>query len=348
MSASGRRAVVFAYHTVGVRCLSVLLAGGVEIALVVTHQDDPLEEVWFESVEALARRHAIAVITPADPNTPEVLAQIAACAPDFLFSFYYRRMLGPALLALAPRGALNMHGSLLPRYRGRAPVNWAVIRGERETGASLHYMTAKPDQGDVVARQRVPILPDDTAIEVFQKVSWAAELVLEQQLPALLDGCAPREMQDLGAGNYCGGRRPEDGRIDWSQPLWSVHNLIRGVAPPYPGAFTTLDGHPARILRSQWQPTGASGAGAPGSAGPGTMTGAAAPQGAQAGSPTADGSHRAAPVLVADPLHGLWVEGPDGSRLRILALELDGIEVGAAEVHRLLGGVVRLPMVCSS
>ena len=169
-------AVVFAYHNVGVRCLKVLLAHGVEIPLVVTHVDTPGETIWFESVAATAAEYGVAVLTPTDPNAAEIVAHVAECRPDFLFSFYYRSMLKAPLLALARHGALNMHGSLLPQYRGRAPVNWAIIRGETETGATLHYMTEKPDDGDIVAQTAVPILPDDTAKEVFDKVTVAAEL----------------------------------------------------------------------------------------------------------------------------------------------------------------------------
>jgi len=244
------RAVVFGYHNVGRRCLAVLVGGGIDVALVVTHEDDPGEKVWFGSVAELARTHGIPVITPADPNQGEIASRVAALRPGFLFSFYYRKMLGPGLLAAAGRGALNMHGSLLPRYRGRVPVNWAVIRGETETGATLHYMVEKPDAGDIVDQQAVPILPDDTAGEVFDKVTVAAELVLHRSLPGLVGGTAPRRAQDLAAGSYFGGRKPEDGRIDWSSTAGAVHNLVRGVAPPYPGAFTDLDGKRLRVLRS--------------------------------------------------------------------------------------------------
>ncbi|MDD5613434.1 MAG: formyltransferase family protein, partial [Gallionella sp.] len=116
-------AVVFAYHDVGVRCLSVLLAHQVDVKLVVTHRDNPNENIWFGSVAGLAALHGIPVITPDDPNAPEVVGQIAALQPDFFFSFYYREMLKAPLLAIPSRGALNMHGSLLPKYRGRVPVN---------------------------------------------------------------------------------------------------------------------------------------------------------------------------------------------------------------------------------
>ncbi len=245
------RAVVFAYHTVGARGLRVLRAHAVDVALVVTHEDDPAETLWFERVADVARDYGLAVAAPADPNAPEFVARIASLAPDFIFSFYYRRMLSPALLALARRGALNLHGSLLPRYRGRAPVNWAVLNGERETGASLHYMEAKPDAGDIVAQQAVPILPDDTAKDVFDKVTLAAEIALDRALPALLAGSAPRIPQDLSRGSYFGGRRPEDGRIDWARDAVTIHNLVRAVAPPYPGALTTLAGRAARILSSR-------------------------------------------------------------------------------------------------
>jgi methionyl-tRNA formyltransferase len=244
------RAVIFAYHNVGYRCLSVLLAHGVEIALVVTHRDNPAERIWFESVQALAQLHGLPVATPNDPNTPEFIARIAALEPDLLFSFYYRQMLAAELLAIPTRGALNMHGSLLPRYRGRVPVNWAVIKGERETGATLHYMVEKPDAGDIVVQQAVPILPDDTAFDVFNKVTVAAEMALDRILPPLLAGTAPRITQDLARGTYFGGRKPEDGRIDWRRSAAEIHNLIRGVAPPYPGAFSDVGGRRIRVLRS--------------------------------------------------------------------------------------------------
>jgi methionyl-tRNA formyltransferase len=244
-------AVVFAYHNVGARCLRVLLAHGIEVPLVVTHRDDANETLWFERVADVADDYGIAWIAPDDANAADVVTRIRALAPDFIFSFYYRRMLSDAILAIPTRGALNMHGSLLPKYRGRAPVNWAVLNGERETGASLHYMAAKPDAGDLVAQTAVPILPDDTAREVFDKVTVAAECTLDRVVPALVAGTAPRTPLDLSQGSYFGGRKPEDGRIDWSQDATHIHNLVRAVAPPYPGAFTDAAGVRIRILRTR-------------------------------------------------------------------------------------------------
>ena len=230
------QAVVFGYHDVGVRCLRVLLDAGVAVPLVVTHRDAPDERIWFGSVAQLAQSRGIETLLSEDLN--HLRERIRVISPEFMFSFYYRRMLPPDVLALARKGAFNMHGSLLPKYRGRAPVNWAILKGESETGATLHEMVAKPDAGRIVDQERVPIGPDETAAEVFAKVSDAAETVLKRSLPHLLAGTASLKKQDLSKGSYFGARRPEDGRIDWSKSALEIHNLVRAVAPPYPGAFS--------------------------------------------------------------------------------------------------------------
>jgi len=298
------RAVVFAYHNVGVRCLAVLLAQRVEVPLVVTQRDDPGENLWFARVADFAAERDLETAFPDDTNATEFAARVERLRPDFIFSFYYRRMLGARLLAAARRGALNMHGSLLPRYRGRAPVNWAVIMGEPETGASLHYMTEKPDAGAVVAQQRVPILPDDTAREVFDKVTVAAEIALERVLPELLAGRAAGVAQNLAAGSYFGARRPEDGRIDWKKGAREIHNLVRGVAPPYPGAFASARGVPLRILRTRLE---------------------AAPP-----------AHAGAPALYAEGAR-CYADCASGGRLRLLEFEIDGRPAGADELKARFG-----------
>ncbi len=295
-------AVVFAYHNVGYRCLSVLLAHGVNVPLVVTHSDSADESIWFSSVAALAASHGIRTATPEDPNDPLFVERVAAFRPDFLFSFYYRQMLKAPLLQLPRRGALNMHGSLLPKYRGRAPVNWAVLKGERETGATLHYMVEKPDAGDIVAQQPVPILPNDSAREVFDKVTLAAEMALDRTLPGLLAGRAARQAQDLARGSYYGGRRPEDGRIDWHRSNLEVHNLVRAVAPPYPGAFTMVSGrkvyiHATRVVEN-----------------------------------TRGSANN--PALYCIEGH-CFAQCQDRSVLRVLAMEVDGVHYGEKEFARM-------------
>ena len=247
-------AVVFAYHNVGCAGLRVLLRNSIEVKLVVTHRDNPGENIWFDSVAKLAAEHHLPVATPDDPNSAEFIERVAALKPDFLFSFYYRNMLKPAMLATAARGAYNLHGSLLPKYRGRVPINWAIIKGETETGATLHEMVEKPDSGRIVDQERVPILADDTARLVFDKVVAAAETTLERALPGLIDGTAELRAQDLSKGSYYGGRKPEDGIIDWHDSAQNIHNLVRAVSPPYPGATTWVCGQAIKITRTQLAP----------------------------------------------------------------------------------------------
>ena len=251
---SQARAVVFAYHDVGVRCLKALLSGGVSVPLVVTVPDDPRERRWFASVAETASDYGLDIEAPADANSAALASRVAELQPDFVFSFYYRSILGAPLLRAARRGALNMHGSLLPRYRGRAPVNWAILRGERECGATLHYMVERVDAGDIVDREAVPILIDDDAREVYAKVTLAAETLLVRSLPALIAGTAPRRPQPILPGEYFGRRRPEDGRIDWSRPALEIHNLVRAVAPPFPGAFGAVGGERWEIHRTRLSP----------------------------------------------------------------------------------------------
>ncbi len=243
-------AVVFAYHDVGVNCLKALLSAGVQVDLVVTHEDDPHENVWFGSVAKLCADQNIPCITPNANELVNLVPKLQAIAPDYIFSFYYRHMIPVKILACAKITALNMHGSLLPKYRGRAPVNWAILHGELETGATLHVMEIKPDAGDIVGQAAVSIGPDETATEVFGKVSGAAVTVIQQVLPELIQGRVPRTPNELQKGSYFGGRKPADGKIHWHQTAQQVHNLVRAVAPPYPGAFTDHQGITMMVART--------------------------------------------------------------------------------------------------
>ncbi|CAN5436793.1 formyltransferase [soil metagenome] len=245
------KAVVFGYSNVGDRCLRVLAARGVEVSLVVTHRDHPGERLWFARVADTARELGMPFIYGDDPHDAELLERVRAERPDIIFSFYYRAMIPMAVLDLAPQGAFNLHGSLLPQFRGRAPTNWAVLMGADETGATLHAMVAAPDAGDIVDQAAVPILPDDTAEQVFDKVTVAAEQVLWRSLPAMMAGRTPRRRNDIDSSSYYSGRRPEDGRIDWSLPAARVYDLIRAVAPPYPGAFTEIDGRRLVVAKAR-------------------------------------------------------------------------------------------------
>ena len=236
------RVVLLGYHTMGCLGFEALLRHGYEVTAVLTHRDDPREEVWWDSLAAHAEARGVPVFYAEDPRDPGFRELVASQRPDFLFSFYYRRMIPPEVLELAPRGALNLHGSLLPRYRGRAPVNWVLAEGQEETGVSLHYMVAQPDAGDLVDQERVAIDFADTAFTLYGKLEEAARRLLDRALPALAAGTAKPVPLDLSQGSYRGGRKPEDGRLDWSWPARRIYDLVRGVTHPYPGAFTTLRG----------------------------------------------------------------------------------------------------------
>jgi methionyl-tRNA formyltransferase len=206
------------------------------VPLVVTHQDDPNEARWYASVVEFSKTHHLQVL--ADPPAAAIEAEVARIKPDLIFSFYYRSMLPMSLLRHARLGAFNMHGSLLPKFRGRAPLNWAILKGETETGVTLHEMVEKPDAGRIVDQQAVPIGPDETALAVFHKMTQAAEQVLKRSLASVTTGKIHFKPNDLSQGSYYGRRRAQDGRIDWWKSAQEIHDLVRAVAPPFPGAFT--------------------------------------------------------------------------------------------------------------
>jgi len=234
------KTVVLAYHNIGCIGIRALLQNGFQIAAVFTHKDDSQENIWFESVAALAASHNIPVFAPDDINHPIWIKKIRELAPDILFSFYYRNIIKPAILEIPPKGCLNLHGSLLPKYRGRSPINWAILKGEKQSGATLHYMTPRPDDGDIVCQTNVDISENDTARTVFDKVSSASEKMLTDILPKIKAGIAPRIPQDHNQATYYGGRRPQDGEIDWNAANTEIRNLVRAVTHPYPGAFSFI------------------------------------------------------------------------------------------------------------
>ncbi len=234
------KAIVLAYHNMGCVGLEALLRHGIEVQSVFTHKDDPKEKIWFRSVAELAAARAISVYAPDDINHPLWLDKIRKLKPDIIFSFYYRQMVKADLLSIPALGSLNLHGSLLPQYRGRCPVNWVLVNGEKETGITLHYMTPKPDDGDIVAQARVPIAATDTALSLFGKMEQAAATLLDNALPQLIAGKSQRQPQDHSRATYFGGRKPADGEIDWGKNASEIYNLVRAVTRPYPGAFSRL------------------------------------------------------------------------------------------------------------
>jgi methionyl-tRNA formyltransferase len=234
------RILFFGYSEVGFDCLSLLLERGDNLIALITHEDNPNEKIWFKTPAVAAREKNIPVFTPDSVNNPEWREKIAALKPDLILSVYYRHMIGTTILALPPLGAWNMHGSLLPKYRGRAPINWAVLHGESRIGMTLHRMVKSADAGAIVDQEGVEIGPRDTAEQAFRKVMPCARRVLARQIDALLAGTGKETPQDESQANTFGGRRPEDGRIIWTQTSQQIFNLIRAVTDPYPGAFAEV------------------------------------------------------------------------------------------------------------
>ncbi|MBW3117010.1 bifunctional UDP-4-amino-4-deoxy-L-arabinose formyltransferase/UDP-glucuronic acid oxidase ArnA [Providencia rettgeri] len=245
------KAIVFAYHDIGCVGLKALEKAGFDIQAVFTHTDDPNENHFYSSVARLSADMELPVFAPENVNHPLWIERIREMKPDVIFSFYYRDMLREELLAIAPKGAFNLHGSLLPKYRGRAPINWALLKGESETGVTLHKMVAKADAGDIIAQEKVVITDTDTSLTLHAKVREAAEVLLDKTLPLIETGSYKAVAQDESQATYFGRRTAEDGLINWNDSAKDVNCLIRAVTEPYPGAFTYLGARKMVIWRAR-------------------------------------------------------------------------------------------------
>lgn len=245
------KAIVFAYHDIGCVGLQALVDAGYDVQAVFTHTDSPDENNFFSSVARVGAGLNLPVYAPEDVNHPLWVDRIRELQPDVIFSFYYRNMLSEEVLSLAPLGGFNLHGSLLPRYRGRAPVNWALLKGESETGVTLHKMVKRPDAGDIVGQLAVPISSDDIALTLHAKVRDAAKVLLTDVLPKIKQGNVTLTPQDESQASYFGRRTAADGEIHWHKSATEINNLIRAVTEPYPGAFTYLGQRKMTIWRSR-------------------------------------------------------------------------------------------------
>lgn len=240
------RVLFFGYSQIGYRAVELLVERGDEVLAVVTHRDDPHENRWYKTPAESAAAHGLTVVYSEDLDDAGA-ALAADLSPDLILSVFYRSLLPDAVLGEAKIAALNLHPSLLPAYRGRAPINWALVHGEKETGITLHHMARRADAGDIVAQRRVPIAPRATALSLYLEIEQAGIELLAEALPRVADGTAPRIVQDESKASKVGRRRPEDGRIDWSWPAERVDCLVRAVAPPWPGAFGTIGGRRVEI-----------------------------------------------------------------------------------------------------
>jgi UDP-4-amino-4-deoxy-L-arabinose formyltransferase/UDP-glucuronic acid dehydrogenase (UDP-4-keto-hexauronic acid decarboxylating) len=233
-----KSAIVAAYHNFGCVGLEELVRAGVDVKAVFTYPDEEGEAIWFRSVAKTAADLDIPVYAPDDINHPLWVQRIREIQPDFLFSFYYRDLIGKEILAIPKEACLNLHTSLLPKLRGRAPINWALVNGETQTGVTLHHMTPKADDGAIVCQSAIDISESDTARSLHERLEGVARQMLSEKLPEIVAGNFAGIRQESSAATYFGRRTEADGEIDWSSSATEIRNLARAVTSPYPGAFT--------------------------------------------------------------------------------------------------------------
>jgi methionyl-tRNA formyltransferase len=243
------RVLFLGYSQLGYRAVKLLPELGLAAAAVVTHRDDPAESRWYRTpAEAAAELGLPLHYSDELAAAPGGIAAFAErLAPDLVLSVFYRDLLPAPVLGAARRAALNLHPSLLPAYRGRAPINWVLVRGETRTGVTLHHMIERADAGDVVGQRAIAIAPRETALSLYRKVEEEGVRLLAEMLPRVAAGTAPSSPQDESRASTFGRRRPGDGSIDWSWPAARIDCLVRAVAPPWPGAFGEVEGRRAWI-----------------------------------------------------------------------------------------------------
>jgi methionyl-tRNA formyltransferase len=235
------RVVFLGSQEIGARCLEVVLRAGHDVVGVGTFEPGGHER-WTDDVARIALERGLPRIRGRRFRTPAAVEELRALAPDILLAVGWRWILPEEVLAVPPRGCLGIHGSLLPRLRGFAPVNWALIRDERETGPTLFYFDRGTDTGDIVGQQPFVITDDDDAATVRARLADAAVELLAEHLPGLAAGTAPRTPQNESGASYGARRTPEDGAIDWRGEPRTVFNWVRGLTRPYPGAFGEIAG----------------------------------------------------------------------------------------------------------
>jgi methionyl-tRNA formyltransferase len=250
------RVVFLGSQEIGARCLDVVLRGGHDVVGVGTFEPGGHER-WRDDVARIVAARELPRIRGRRFRTPEAVDELRSLSPDILFAVGWRWILPEEVLSIPARGCLGIHGSLLPRLRGFAPVNWALIRDERETGPTLFYFDRGTDTGDIVGQRPFPITDDDDAGTVRARLADAAVEVLAEHLPGLAAGTAPRRRQPESGATYGERRTPEDGAVDWAKAPREVFNWVRGLTRPYPGAFASIGGRRVQV----WKVRPVSGAG---------------------------------------------------------------------------------------
>ncbi len=242
--------------------LRALIERGEQVVAVVTQPDRPKgrgQQTLPPPVKVLAERHGIPVLQPVKVRLPESIEEIRALEPDLIVVVAFGQILPKALLDIPKKGCINVHASLLPRYRGAAPLNWCIVNGETETGVTTMMMDVGLDTGDMLLKRATPIDPDEDTQSLHDRMSQLGAELLGETLERLAAGDLVPEKQDDSLTCYAPMMKKEDGLIDWSRDAQSIKNQVRGMTP-WPGAYSTLDEKLLKVYRVQ---TG-SGSGAPG------------------------------------------------------------------------------------
>lgn len=247
----GLRIGVFAYSEVGYSCLEQLIRMGEDIVFVVTHRDNKNENIWFRSVGELAHKFNIPLLKPESIKEGKFINVISSFKPDVILSFYFRKIFSEELVSIPSLGCINLHGSLLPTYRGMAPVNWAIINGGKETGVTFHYMTQKVDAGPIIVQKRIKIENDDTGLSLTKKIASCGAKLLEDVVEGLNKQNLRSTLQDETKATYFGKRTPSMGEIDWQWDNEKIYNYVRALTSPFPGAFFVLEDKKCIIWRGE-------------------------------------------------------------------------------------------------
>ena len=245
------KTIAFAYHNIGVSGLKKLIKYNYELKLVVTHIDNKTEKIWFKSVSNLCREKGIRFLYYEKTSFSKLLKIINLIKPEYIFSFYFRKIFPREIIGLANVSFMNMHGSYLPNYRGAAPLNWQIICGERKGGVTLHKVNEKIDAGEIICQKSFRINKKDNPVILSKKINKKSELILEEVLPNIKSKIKNAKKQVLKGSKVFKKRKPEDGKIFWKESAIKINDLVRGITNPYPGAFTFYNNNKITIWESR-------------------------------------------------------------------------------------------------
>ena len=247
------RVIVFGYGELGVAAIEALASAGAHIQAVVVPSNRTGDDVEF--IKSYARNHGLQLLIQPPRKTVEpFVGELRRIDPDLILVWSYPMILPRSVIEVPHLGSINVHGGLLPQYRGGHVMQWAIIKGESETGVAVHYMDEGIDTGPIVAQEHFPIESDDDALTVRQKLRVTGVRLLKAWWPAIAEGRAPRDKQDESKARYYPLRTSDDGVIDWGASSYDIHNLVRALVRPWPGAFTFVENEKLIVWKSRILP----------------------------------------------------------------------------------------------